>query len=215
MGLDTPRSSRGYICKFRKTRQTRILTNRFAKWFNAATVVYAPTILAAKLAILYIYRRVFVPRRWGIFDWTLRMFMAMLILFYVATFLVKIWECNPRERIWNRSLPGKCVNIASLLNTSGLFNTLTDIIILLIPVKSVWNLNMTKKRKMGVVAAFTVGFTYVLRKSSYTAQCFEVCGGQLMPLSAPVFSMIGFVVRIKISASPDVAYNDPEILLWA
>lgn len=36
-----------------------------------------------------------------------------------------------------------------------------------------------------------------------------------MPLSAPVFSMIGFVVRIKISASPDVAYNDPEILLWA
>lgn len=160
-------------------------------WFNAATVVYAPTILAAKLAILYIYRRVFVPRRWGIFDWTLRIFMAILVLFYVATFLVKIWECNPRERIWDRSIPGKCVNVASLLNTSGLFNTLTDIIILLIPIKSVWNLNMTTKRKMGVVAAFTVGFT------------------------APVFSMIGFVVRIKISASPDVAYNDPEILLWA
>ena len=168
MGFNASRSPRGYLCKFGTPRQIQALTNRFSKWFNAATVVYAPTILAAKLAILYIYRRVFVPRRWGIFDWTLRIFMAILILFYLATFLVKIWECNPRERIWDRSIPGKCVNVSSLLNTSGLFNTLTDIIILLIPVKSVWNLNMTTKRKVGVVAAFTVGFTYVLvRKSTF------------------------------------------------
>lgn len=27
--------------------------------------------------------------------------------------------------------------------------------------------------------------------------------------------MIGFIVRMKISASPDVTYNQPEILLWA
>ena len=162
MGLDASRSSRGYIRKFGTPQQTQTLTNIFPKWFNAATVVYAPTILAAKLAILYIYRRVFVPRRWGIFDWTLRIFMVILIFFYLATFLVKIWECNPRERIWDRSIPGKCVNVSSLLNASGLFNTLTDIIILLIPVKSVWNLNMTTKRKVGVVGAFTVGFTYVL-----------------------------------------------------
>ena len=174
MGLDASRSSRGYICKFEKPRQTQTLTNRSAKWFNAATVVYAPTILAAKLAILYIYRRVFVPRRWGIFDWTLRIFMAILVLFYLATFLVKIWECNPRERIWDRSIPGKCVNVSSLLNVSGLFNTLTDIIILLIPIKSVWNLNMTTKRKVGVVAAFTVGFTYVLvRKSTFISNASE------------------------------------------
>ncbi|MCJ1268849.1 hypothetical protein MMC22_008737 [Lobaria immixta] len=32
---------------------------------------------------------------------------------------------------------------------------------------------------------------------------------------APIFSVIGFVVRVHISASPDVTYNQPEILLWA
>ena len=170
MGLDTPRSLRGYIRKFETPKQIQTLTNIFRKWFNAATVVYAPTILAAKLAILLIYRRVFVPRCWGVFDWTLRIFMAILIFFYLATFLVKIWECNPRERIWDRSIPGKCVNVSSLLNASGLFNTLTDIIILLIPVKSVWNLNMTTIRKVGVVGAFTVGFTYVfVHKSTFVS----------------------------------------------
>lgn len=82
-------------------------------------------------------------------------------MFYVATTAVKIWECSPRARIWNKSIPGHCVSIPSLLNTSGLFNTITDILILLVPVKAVWNLHMTNRRKWGVVAVFTVGFMYI------------------------------------------------------
>ena len=85
--------------------------------------------------------------------------MTVLIMFYVATTFVKIWECTPRERIWNKSVPGTCIDVSRLLNTSGSFNTITDTMILLVPVKSVWNLRMTKKRKWGVVAVFTVGFT--------------------------------------------------------
>lgn len=63
--------------------------------------------------------------------------MAILILFYVATAIVKIWECTPREKIWSKSVPGTCIYVSSLLNTSGLFNTITDTMILLVPVKSV------------------------------------------------------------------------------
>lgn len=33
--------------------------------------------------------------------------------------------------------------------------------------------------------------------------------------SAPVFSIVGFIVRMKISANPDTSYNQPVILLWA
>lgn len=91
----------------------------------------------------------------------IRLFMLILCLFYVATTIVKIWECTPRERIWNRSIPGTCVNISSLLNTSGLFNTISDVLILLVPVKAVWNLKMDKARKIGVVLVFTVGLMYV------------------------------------------------------
>ena len=85
--------------------------------------------------------------------------MAVCCLFYIATTLVKIWECTPREKIWNKIVQGDCVNIATLLNTSGLFNTITDILILLVPVKAVWNLQMRKKKKLGVVLIFTVGLT--------------------------------------------------------
>ncbi|KAL8801758.1 MAG: hypothetical protein Q9182_004230 [Xanthomendoza sp. 2 TL-2023] len=160
-------------------------------WFNATSIVYGVVIYFTKVAILLLYRRVFLPHRGGGFDWVLRSFIAVLTGFYVATTFVKIWECSPRERIWNNSVRGRCVDIPKLLNTSGLFNSITDLVILLLPIKFVWNLQTSIRQKIGIVAVFTVGFC------------------------APVFSTIGFVVRLRISSSPDVTYHNPEILLWA
>jgi len=110
-----------------------------------------------KLTILMIYRRVFVPRRWTPFDIILRIFESILVLFYTAITIVKIFECTPRERIWKRSLPGTCIDIPALLNVSGMFNFVTDVLILLVPVKSVWTLQMKKKQKVHVVLVFTFG----------------------------------------------------------
>ena len=109
------------------------------------------------------YRRVFSPRRWSPFNIALRSFEAVLILFYIALTIVKIWECRPRARIWDRSIKGTCIDIPSLLNTSGLFNTISDLLILLVPLKAVWNLNMKRKKKLGVIAVFSVGTMYVPR----------------------------------------------------
>lgn len=82
-------------------------------------------------------------------------------MFYVALTIVKIFECNPRARIWDKSVEGTCINIPSLLNTSGLFNTISDLLILLVPLKAVWALNMKTKKKLGVIAVFSVGSMYV------------------------------------------------------
>ena len=37
----------------------------------------------------------------------------------------------------------------------------------------------------------------------------------LIPISAPIFSIIGWVVRERYSSSLDITYHDPMILLWA
>lgn len=131
------------------------------QWFNATTVEYAPAMLCTKIAILLLYRRVFSPLRQSNFDLTLRIFMAILCLFYTATFFVKIWTCVPRVRIWDKSIPGKCLDAPAVLNTNGIWNLLTDIIILLIPMRAVWNLQLDTKRKIGITLVFTLGCLYV------------------------------------------------------
>ena len=127
--------------------------------------------LCTKVAILLLYRRVFSAFRKSAFDLAIRIFIAILVLFYVATFFVKIWLCVPRARIWDKSIPGTCLDTPSVLNTNGVVNVVTDTIILLIPAKAVWNLQLDKKRKAGVILVFSVGCLYVLpcpdRESSY------------------------------------------------
>lgn len=107
--------------------------------------------------MLLLYRRVFLPHRWGVLDIILRVFMVICSVYYLTTIIVKIWECNPREKIWNQTVEGTCINIASLLNADGAFNTLTDFIILLVPLQALWKLQMKTRRKISIASLFTVG----------------------------------------------------------
>ena len=83
--------------------------------------------------------------------------MAVCCLYYITTVIVKIWECSPRARIWDKSIEGTCVNVPTVLNVDGVFNTMSDIFILLVPVKALWKLQMKRTRKIGIGLLFTVG----------------------------------------------------------
>ncbi len=126
--------------------------------YNIASVIYGPAIGCTKVSILLLYRRTFSPQKKCHFDRAIRLFIVILGLFYVANTFLKIFQCDLRARIWDKRVPGTCLNLGNVLTASGAFNTLTDILILLIPVKVSWNLKTTVKRKVGVVLLFTFGF---------------------------------------------------------
>lgn len=159
-------------------------------WFNIASVVYGFVICLTKLSVLTLYRRVFSPVRWSPFDCIIVALIVVMACFYISTCIVKIMQCTPRAKIWDHSTQGTCINESALLNTSGFFNTITDYIILILPIHSVLRLQLSRTKKVLVVLVFTFG------------------------LCAPIFSTIGLVVRFRISGDPDITWNEPEILLW-
>ncbi len=191
-------------------------------WFNVASIEYGVIIGITKLAILCLYRRVFSPHRWGWFDITIVTLIVLLIGFYGSTTIVKIFQCSPREKIWNKQLAGKCVEVKWILNISGGFNTVTDYLILLLPVHAVRRLQMPKTKRLLVVLAFTFGLRYVGVASSRITG--PVPAILVVPFihpsllirmnSGPIFATVGFVVRIQKSGNPDSSWNQPEILLW-
>ena len=83
--------------------------------------------------------------------------MVLCCVYYLTSISLKIWECTPRAKIWNKSIEGTCLNIAKVLNADGVFNTLSDFSILLVPVKALWTLQMKMGRKVGIGLVFTVG----------------------------------------------------------
>lgn len=83
--------------------------------------------------------------------------LAAIWVFYTALFSWAIFRCNPVEKAYNPSLPGRCLqkNINAYL--SGAFNTISDLYILVIPVPFIWGLNMKVSRRLRLIAVFGVG----------------------------------------------------------
>lgn len=78
-------------------------------------------------------------------------------MFYVAIFFVVIFECSPREKIWNPTRPGTCIDINSVFITTGVWNVLSDLCILILPIRAIWLLQMATRQKWQISAVFATG----------------------------------------------------------
>ncbi|MCJ1290844.1 hypothetical protein MMC34_002386 [Xylographa carneopallida] len=83
--------------------------------------------------------------------------MAMNLIFYVAHNFVLIFQCNPVAKGWDSSIPGVCLDQVALLESSGPFNIISDLLIFLLPLSSIWQLKLPLKTRLGIGSAFAIG----------------------------------------------------------
>ena len=83
--------------------------------------------------------------------------MGFILLFYISVIFVVVFACWPREKIWDPLVPGKCVSAPAVLVTTSAINAATDLVILFLPIVSVWKLQMGTNKKWGVSAIFAAG----------------------------------------------------------
>lgn len=131
------------------------------QWANITTIVYGPVVFFIKLSILLQYSRIFNP----IGKADLPTFVAIRIcawsifIFYLAVMLFTVFQCNPREKIWNKlETTGYCYNSGAIYKASGIFNVLSDFAILILPMPLVWRLQMSLRKKLMTTGVFAIGF---------------------------------------------------------
>ncbi|CAG8984096.1 hypothetical protein HYALB_00010596 [Hymenoscyphus albidus] len=129
-------------------------------WSNLVQILYGPVILVVKLSILLQYLRIFVPTRRG----NLGMYIGLCLVsgthlvFYIVVTFIQIFSCRPREATWNKLIQDKyCLNLPAMFVASGVVNVVSDLIILVLPIHSIWKLQITTRQKMQVTAAFATG----------------------------------------------------------
>lgn len=77
--------------------------------------------------------------------------------YYIAALFINIFACRPREKIWNPNTPGKCLALDPLYISAASFNTISDVLMLAVPVIIVWKLQINTRRKVGIIAIFATG----------------------------------------------------------
>ena len=119
--------------------------------------LYGPILLAAKISILLQFLRIFVPIHRGVTYWTVHCLIWTNLVFCTIASLVVIFQCHPRAKVWDPSISGHCVSGNLLLIISATINVVSDISILVLPIHSIFQLQLPLKRKIGVSAVFAIG----------------------------------------------------------
>jgi len=69
-----------------------------------------------------------------------------------------IFSCHPVQYYWDKSIPGgTCININSLSYGITGAGFITDLMVLLLPLPSLWNLQMQSSRKLAIMGIFVLG----------------------------------------------------------
>ncbi|OTB06056.1 hypothetical protein M426DRAFT_21178 [Hypoxylon sp. CI-4A] len=129
--------------------------SEFSKAFLDLQPVARVAIFFAKLSILLLYIRVFYPKRvrrnsiW----WTTQAVIVLNLLYTIALILLVTLQCVPYGRPWGDS----CVNEWLVLVLSSIINIVSDIAVLVIPMASVWSLQMNRNKKLAIWALFAFG----------------------------------------------------------
>ncbi|KAI0868122.1 hypothetical protein GGS24DRAFT_483331 [Hypoxylon argillaceum] len=131
--------------------------------FFYVTNFYLATMIFLKSAILLEWIRLFVPGKTrNAFFWTCNTVALLNALYYLANIILENVSCKPKAYWWDKSLTGHCLNGTVLALTSATVNLAFDIVILILPQKVIWTLNMSKLRRLGVSVVFVIGLLAVI-----------------------------------------------------
>ena len=129
------------------------------KAIYAVEIFYYLAVFLVKMSILLMYLN--ISRGLGSGDrfrkftlWTI----YLITLHFITTVIVTGAQCIPLSRYWNGpSDGGHCINITAFFYSTNIFTIFTDILILALPIPTLWRLQMPRKKRLGLIAIFGVG----------------------------------------------------------
>ena len=125
-----------------------------AKGDIAHIVLYCVSCVLPRLAIIYLYLRIFLQHSYRIICYITA---AALVGIFSSLAIVSGFQCTPFSYIWDKTINGHCINTAALYRWSSLPNVIADVVLLILPLPTVWNLHAPRNVKVGLFAIFTAG----------------------------------------------------------
>lgn len=93
-------------------------------------------------------------------SWQYTIYLIAFIIagYSTALTLALIFACSPIQKSWDASVTqGSCINIPAVYLATAITNTVSDLILILIPVRVVWRLHLPIIPKLGVMVIFGIG----------------------------------------------------------
>lgn len=137
-----------------------LLTCSSRKWFIIAELFYFLAQGSVKISILLFVLRIFPERGMR----RLALAVIGIVAAYTVAFLTAtLFQCQPIAYTWKQLYDdeqGRCNNIHLQGWMSAIFNIVLDILIIVLPIKPLWGLQLSVARKITAIAMFSLGAVY-------------------------------------------------------
>ncbi|PWY92296.1 hypothetical protein BO70DRAFT_402186 [Aspergillus heteromorphus CBS 117.55] len=108
-----------------------------------------------KLSIVLFYQRIFPVRSMVV---ACQSVMAFLLVWYIAFQTTATFQCTPIYHDWTKkATEGKCIDFVPFVITLAATNLCTDVILLILPTREIWKLQIPTGKKIGLSIVFTLG----------------------------------------------------------
>ncbi|PWY63651.1 hypothetical protein BO83DRAFT_411832 [Aspergillus eucalypticola CBS 122712] len=128
----------------------------YVKTLLSAAIIYIPALAAAKFALLMLYYRLLHMIR----IWRIIIFLVTFIIagYTIALTLGLIFPCQPIAKNWDLTITtGHCVDRSGFYLATAITNTVSDIILIIIPIPVIVKLKLPLIQKLGVGCMFGIG----------------------------------------------------------
>lgn len=125
------------------------------QWFYIAQIVYKIVIGLTKTSILLLYLRIFVRKY---FRRLCYVSLFIVITWSFGSVMATVLQCLPISASWNKAVPNsRCIDSDVFWISYGILNIVTDVVILLLPVREVIRLQVPRREKIGLLVVFLLG----------------------------------------------------------
>lgn len=123
---------------------------------TAIEFLYMAGVTFPKVAILALYLRIFVERKVCIITWLV---IGVVLSHWVASGVITVSViCQPFAFKWDKTIPnGHCGDLFATYTYVSIPNILTDLAIAILPISTLYHLQMSRMRKIGVSLTFLAG----------------------------------------------------------
>ncbi|KAL9625387.1 MAG: hypothetical protein Q9160_000450 [Pyrenula sp. 1 TL-2023] len=122
-------------------------------------MLYGISLTLTKLSILLLFRSLFPGRDMVI---ATNIIGAFVIIWCIAQVTVAIFNCNPIHGFWDVMVKSTCIESFHFLVGNAVPNIVVDIVIICLPIRKVWNLQMSTRSKISVTCIFLLGIFVVI-----------------------------------------------------
>lgn len=122
--------------------------------------MYVAIVPLTKISIIFLYLRIFRGKSFIYFAYALIAANVAYFLAFEAISIFQCWPINGAWRAWDGSVKATCRNVNLQGWMSATFSIILDVLTLILPLPSLYKLEMSMKKRIQIMMMFSVGVLY-------------------------------------------------------